>query len=263
MLSRMRCIRLRVRGRFSKATRHWRIGTRRTTAAAVPATATPDLPRQLALWVADLGSYRLPPKFRKPRTKRQSRAERARRKGKQYALRMRIREARKVDFRHRASVEDAGNTEAWSIQAQKKLHYQLLISSLEALRGHTVNRSPRSAEVWMWVNRKGTDHPFAFETCVAIAGEIDPEYRGADPDVLRAGLKRLLKAYGGEPPHAGVLKAGIEAAEAGDPDAIAWVLSDQTTALSFAECCDALGFIPNEARQQLVLPTTTAIQAMA
>lgn len=266
MLKSMHIRRPSVRGRFRKATRTWSVSPRRRTSTAISDRVHQVVHQalQLALFCQDFGSYQLPRKFARKRSKRQSRRDRMRRRGKQYKLQIRTRVSpRLIDFRHRSGVEEEGNECKWSDLAQRVLHYHLLFESLETLKTHIQAKSARIAEIWRWIMRKGSNEPFAFETCVAIAGQFDPEYIGADPDILRLGLQRIVRrVYEFEVPHADVLRAGIQAAESGDTDAIAWVLSDQTTPLSFCECCDALGFEPDEARMQVQLPTT-AILAVA
>ena len=267
MLTGMHIRRPLVRGRFRLSTRSWGISPRRRITTAITERIHKAVAQavQLALFHLDFGSYQLPAKFnRTKRRKKQSRTERLRRRGKQYRLAMRTRTApRVVEFRHRASVEDDVNTFTWAKSAQRMLHYHLLMESLDALKAHIHARSVRAAEIWRWIARRGNNEPFAFDTCVRMAAALDPDYSGCDPDTLRNALERILrKTYGVQLPHADVLRAGIKDAEEGNPDAIAWVLSEHDAPLSFCECCDALGFDPVEARTQIRIPAT-AYRAIA
>jgi hypothetical protein len=247
-----------LRGRFSMRTRSWGISPKRRVIATpmekLKGVVTKAM--QLGLFNIDLGNYQVPVKFRRKRIKRNSRLARLRRRGHQYALQMRTRKTdRQVAFRNRASPEEPGNAFTWDKAMQYVLHHDLLIKSLRALRQLCEIKSPKAAEIWRWMSRKGENEPFAFETCVAVAGMIDPDYAGADPDVIRNGIRLLIrKTYNVQMPHPDVLRQGIDAAESGDPDAIAWCQSDVDAALSFVECCEALGFDADETRAQIFFP---------
>lgn len=179
-------------------------------------------------------------------------------KGLQYRLKIPTRlTPRKIAVRNHAAKEDDRNDFTWSSDSVIALHSVLLKESLETLKGLCEKRSVRAAEIVAWIERAAPNEPFSFETCCRYFNlELDGESIGAqDPEVLRSMTRMWIKkAYGAEMPHAQVLRQGLMEAEAGDEEAIQWVLSDVVAPLSFVTCCDSLGFDPEDAREQIRLP---------
>ena len=190
-------------------------------------------------------------------------------KGLQYKLQMRVRKVdRKISFHHKATKEShLGNDEVWSDKAIRCLHYVLLMDSILSLKSLGEIRSEDAAEILLWMDREG-DGSFSFDTCVYVAGQlsVDPSFRnpfpnldldfiGLEPERLRYQLKKIIrKNFGSLPPHAGLLKRGIKAAESGDQDALQWVLSDTEDSMGFSACCTALGFEAREVRDLICVP---------
>lgn len=257
---------------FRRASRRWVIKPQQHRRAATPAPPAPAVPAQLDFFGFTNSTlvYQIQPKFRRKRKSKR------RGKGLQYKMQLRIRAAeRKLAFRSKAPKEHTlQNEEVWSDDDIRRLHFVLLVGTLITLRDHAEIDSVRAAEIWTWIERKGMGD-FTFDACVAIAGElsVDPSFRnpfpevdvdflGADPDALRTVAKHLVRKNFGElPPHAGLLRRGIRAAEAGDPDAIEWCLADASDPLGFVSCCDALGFETEDVRSQIDLPTITSTDA--
>lgn len=149
----------------------------------------------------------------------------------------------------------------WTEIGIRKLHYILLTQSISTLKELAEDNSSKAAEIWAWVEKTGHDEDFSFDTCVAIAGEFDIEYANMDPELLRNSLQRiLLKQYRAEFPHAKLLKEGILNAETGHQDAIEWVISDSDAPLSFNDCCKALGFNPDKAREEIYIDPIDLLQ---
>jgi len=256
-----------ARRRFRRASQTWVIKPHQqnSVSAASPAPATPTQLDFFGFTNSTL-VYQIRPKFKR-KLKRRG-------KGLQYKMLLRIRNAeRKLAFRSKASKEHAlRNDEAWSDNDIRRLHYILLVGTLITLRDHAEIDSVRAAEIWTWIERRGMGD-FTFDACVAIAGElsvdpafrnpfpeVDVDFRGADPEGLRALAKHLVrKNFGALPPHAGLLRRGIRAAETGDPDAIEWCLADASDPLGFVSCCDALGFEPESVRSQIDLPVNASM----
>lgn len=211
--------------------------------------AQPKRLEQLPLFL-DLAVYEMQPKFRRRPRKR----SKAKPPGLQYKIKLRIREReRKIAFKPKLAKDEIGDTpETFSHHAAKKLHWVLLTESLEELRECAIVRSGRVAEILQWIMRRDCDEPFAFETCLAIAGEFEPELRGAEPDVVRRSiLQEIQQHYGGVPPHRDLLRHAIIDSDYGSADALAWMQSNDESDLSFVSCCEAMGFSPVEARRQL------------
>lgn len=172
----------------------------------------------------------------------------------QYDLRLRVLKNERVKAFNTRIHELDTNDFVWTEQGIRKLHYILLTETIKEIKDHADLKSSKAAEMWYWIEREGHDEDFAFDTCVAIAGEFDPEYVNMDPEVLRNGIKRiLLNNFKAEFPHAKLLKKGIHDAEAGIQDAIEWVISDSEEPLSFNDCCQSLGFDPEKARQEITI----------
>lgn len=184
-------------------------------------------------------------------------------KGLQYKLKMEIREKeRKLRFARKAPKEVGGNTEHFPMAQIRRMHAFVLRDALDYLRECLEVGSAKASEVWEWMSRPGTEEPFAFETCLRISSdypeifdELGEEFLQMDPDEVRKVFGNVIrKRFGAVFPHARLLKeALVEAEYVGNPDAIRWIMSDATTPLSFVDCCDALGFDPEEARQAAVI----------
>lgn len=172
---------------------------------------------------------------------------------------------RKIAFRHREH-EAATSGLRLGDEAVAQCHTALLRKSLDSLKAHCEKRSLKAAEIVAWINRRKPDEPFSFETCCAVYREVDEDgdtIGPFDPEVLRTQVRLLIKrAFGAELPHADVLRQGILDAEAGDDDAVEWILSNRSGPLSFVECCKAIGFRPDAAREQIAIgqycPTATS-----
>ena len=107
--------------------------------------------------------------------------------------------------------------------------------------------SSRIAEIVAWANRRFTEDPFSFEDACRAAG--------VHPDIQRDNLIETLKELYGETfDHYRILRNNVIDAEAGNPQAVDWVLSDSDVAKSFNDCCRALGFNPRKARPQVMIP---------
>lgn len=226
------------------------IASSRPYGQAVPeTTADPGTVTQLLLF-AEAGG-----KVKRQRSKRlRKRAVR----GLQYRLKIPTRlTPRKIACRLHAAKEEDGNEFLWTMPVARQLHTILLREALESLKGLCEKRSARAAEIMYWIERDACEEPFSFESCCRHFNlDVDGESIGPqDPEVLRNMTRAWIKkAYGAELPHASVLRQGVIDAEAGDEEAIQWVLSDVEAPLSFTVCCDALGFDPEEAREQILLP---------
>lgn len=151
-------------------------------------------------------------------------------------------------------TEVEANDIVWTKKGIRQLHYVLLTQSIATIKEHIEIKSSKAAEIWAWIEKEGYEEDFSFDTCVAIAGEFDPEYANMDPELLRSSLRRILiKQFGVEFPHANLLKKGIKDAESGNQDAIEWVISDSEEPLSFIDCCESLGFNPEKAREEIYI----------
>ncbi|MHB8742816.1 MAG: hypothetical protein ACYC9L_06775 [Sulfuricaulis sp.] len=187
------------------------------------------------------------------------RKKRTRGRGLQYRIKLHLRKTdRKIAFRTRFVDRDRGNDCTWCEEQAIALHSILLDESLETLKSHCERKSPRAAEIVAWIERKLPDEPFSFEACCHFYRRLnaDDEVVGPlDPEELRNLVRNLIRTtFRATLPHAKVLRKGIEEAEAGNQEAIEWVLSDVAAPLSFSACCDALGFDVELARQEIVLP---------
>jgi len=179
-------------------------------------------------------------------------------RGLQYRIKLMLRKTdRKIAFRNRITDDEPGNAFAWEDPRIVRLHTFMLDEALETLRNHCERASPRAAEIIAWVDRRLPDEPFSFETCCSLYHKVDDdgEVLGPfDPDIVRPMVhQQIRQAFHAVLPHAKVLRKGIEEAEAGNEEAIEWVLSDSVEPLSFSSCCDALGFDVEFARQEIVL----------
>lgn len=222
--------------------------------------AQPKRLEQLPLFL-DLAVYEMQPKFARRRKRRKTKPA-----GLQYKIKLRIRESdRKIAFKPKLPKDVIGeHPETFTTQAAKKLHWVLLTESLEELRECAIVRSGRVAEILQWIMRRDCDEPFAFETCLAIAGEFEPELRGAEPDVVRRSiLQEIQQHYGGVPPHRDLLRHAIIDADYGSADALAWMQSNDAGDLSFVNCCEAMGFTAPEARRQLGITAAQETQPAA
>lgn len=220
----------------------------------IPAQSSPKRLEQLPLF-DDLAVYEMAPKFSRRKPRKRSKKKPV---GLQYKIKLRFLN-RKIAFKPKLPKDVIGdNPESFSTQGAKKLHWILLLESLKELRECAIVRSGRVAEILQWFLRRDCSEPFAFETCLAIAGEFDEEYRGADPDVFRRSLlKEIQQDYGGVPPHRDLLRHAIIDCDYGSADALAWMQSNDDSELSFVDCCEAMGFTAPEARRQLGI---TAVQ---
>lgn len=149
---------------------------------------------------------------------------------------------------HSVTFESSGNTENWRDIDIDQLAVWLLERTLEEVLHSERKQSSKVAEIVAWIERRFDDEsPFNFELCARLSG--------CDPDELREQvMARIEQAHGTTYPHYQVLRCGVIDAEAGDPDAARWVMSDTTGPLSFVDCCKALGFDPKKARQEIHLP---------
>lgn len=191
-------------------------------------------------------------------------------RGLQYAIRLEVRKTeRKLRFARKAAREVGGNTEHFPMRWIRRLHAWVLRDALDYLRECLEVGSSKAAEVWAWIDRRGTDEEFSFETCLRIASEypeifddLGEEFLQMDPDVVRQLFaNQIRQRFGAVFPHRQLLKAAIVDAEMlGDENAIRWITSSADTPLSFVDCCTALGFDPQEARQSISLPQAVTPQ---
>jgi len=190
------------------------------------------------------------PKFNR-RTKKTKKKRSHVKKGLQYKIELRVRKTeRQVEYRPKDNTDHRlSNTEAdtWSPQGLVKLYQALLTESISTAKRRDDLSWSSHAEIWLWIERRDTADPFSFIRCC--------EYSNVDPDILRPMLKRLLNH---NTPHIDLLRRSIKAAEAGDPDAIEWCLSDDDGPLTFTDACRAAGFQVNKARTELRLPVPAA-----
>ena len=202
----------------------------------------------------------------KAKRNRQPKPKGKRVKGCQYRLKLSFRATpRKIAYRAHARKEEEVNGYTWSDDGMYRLHSILLDESLQTLRAMCERKSVRAAEIIAWMFRGNPSETFSFEECCRLFKMELPDPENGelvdvgqqDPDVLRNQARLWIKkAYGAELPHAKVLRQAILDAEAGNEDAIAWILSDQEAPLSFRECVDALGFDAEDARKEVKLQTT-------
>lgn len=193
-------------------------------------------------------------KKQKAKKKKKKKKRVHRKVGLQYKIELRVRLTdRKVDYRHKDNMDHRlQNTEArkWSVMGIVKLHQALLVESIRTAKRCDDLSLHSHAEIWYWINRLNPEDPFSFIRCC--------EYSNVDPDVMRPMLKRLLSH---NMPHIDLLLQSIQAAEAGDADAIQWCLSDAEGPLTFTDTCNAAGFTAAKARTELRLPVNTVHQA--
>lgn len=188
-----------------------------------------------------------------PKFNRRSRSSKKKRshvkKGLQYKIELRVRKTeRQVEYRPKDNTDHRlinNEAETWSPQGLVKLYKALLTESISTAKRRDDLSWSSHAEIWLWIERRDTKDPFSFIRCC--------EYSNVDPDILRPMLKRLLNH---NTPHIDLLRRSIKAAEAGDPDAIEWCLSDDDGPLTFTDACRAAGFQVNKARTELRLPVT-------
>jgi hypothetical protein len=170
-----------------------------------------------------------------------------RKKGLQYKIKLRIRGSDRVkEYRPKDTMDHKlvnDETGSWSNAGILKLHRSLLIESIAQAKRCDDLEFATHAEIWKWINCNDADEPFSFIRCCEVSD--------VDPDIMRPMLKRLL---GHALPHIDLLRRSILAAEAGDPDAIEWCLSDEKGPLTFSDTCRAAGFSVKQARQELRLP---------
>lgn len=170
-----------------------------------------------------------------------------RKKGLQYKIKLRIRGSDRVkEYRPKDTMDHKlvnDETGSWSNQGILKLYRALLTESLSQAKRCEDLEFATHAEIWKWIECSDADEPFSFIRCCEVSG--------VDPDIMRPMIKRLL----GDPlPHIDLLRRSIIAAEAGNPDAIEWCLSDAKGPLTFSDTCRAAGFSVKQARMELRLP---------
>lgn len=246
-----------------------------TPSIAPPAPPKPALPRNLDLFwfdglddananlLSELKAERIRYACQQRNAKRR---QRERVKGLQYKMRLEVRKTeRKLRFARKAAREIGGNTEHFPMRWIRRLHAWVLRDALDHLRECLEVGSSRAAEVWAWIERPGTEDEFSFETCLRIASEfpevfddLGEEFLQMDPDEVRKVFGAVVrKRFGAVFPHRRLLKEAIVEAElCGNEDAIRWITSTADTPLSFVDCCNALGFDPDDARQSILLPHT-------
>jgi len=191
-------------------------------------------------------------------------------KGLQYKLKMEVRATeRKLRFARKAAREVGGNTEHFPTRWIRRLHAWVLRDALDYLKECLEVGSSKAAEVWAWMERRGMEEEFSFDTCLRVASEfpeifddLGEEFLQMDPDTVRQLFAHQVRQrFGAVFPHRRLLKEAIVEAEmVGNPDAIRWIQSDADTPLSFVDCCNALGFDPKEARASIVLPQPEALE---
>jgi len=239
---------------FRSRSRSWALRiTRRIRSATEPAALVSGAKRLAATQLDLFGLldvteiYQAKPRF----SSRRSKSKRSHKKqGKQYTIRLRIREKERVkEFRRKDNMDHRlvnDETASWSNDGILQLHRALLTESIANAKRCDDLSFETHAEIWMWINCNNADDPFSFIRCC--------EVEGVDPDILRPMLKRLLDH---NMPHIDLLRRSILAAEAGDPDAIEWCLSDAKGPLTFTDTCRAAGFKVVNARKELRLPVFT------
>lgn len=179
-----------------------------------------------------------------------------RKKGLQYKIKLRIRGSDRVkEYRHKDTMDHKlvnDETGSWSNKGILKLYRSLLIESIAQAKRCDDLEFATHAEIWEWINCNSADEPFSFIRCCEVSD--------VDPDIMRPMLKRLL---GHAMPHIDLLRRSILAAEAGDPDAIEWCLSDVKGPLTFTDTCRAAGFTVKQARKELRLPVVHEAASIA
>lgn len=212
----------------------------------------PTVDCQLDLFGLDevIEIYQAQPKFARQgkRKKRKSKKRAHRKAGLQYKIELRIRKTdRQVQYRPKDNVDHKltadSEVRSWSSEGVIKLYKGLLVESLKTAKERDRLSLQTHAEIWYWINRKNAEEPFSFIRCC--------EYSGVDPDIMRPMLRRELTH---DMPHIDLLRTSVVAAEAGDPDAIEWCLSDTDGPLTFVDTCRAAGFDASKARTELRLP---------
>lgn len=199
------------------------------------------------------------PRSSSPRKRKRKCKGKGKARGLQYRIQLMVRKTpRKIGFKPRVVDDEPGNDFEWGHDHMIALHTSVLTDAIETIRNCCEKHSPEAAIEMAWIERKGRELPFAFETCCEL-------FQGEDgsgcpigvlnPDVLRHQLRELIrKAFGTDLPHRRLLRAGIKATEDGDTPAAEWVMSNSSEPLSFPSCCTALGFDPDEARQVIRWP---------
>lgn len=253
--------------RFSRKARNFRISHRlpRPTvmeSAPQPAPVKPHVPDLFGPIGMPNESLTLKSKYGSKRKRKSKRKP----KGLQYKLQFwkGVQGERKLKFKTKVCEVGQTNDYDWSEAEYRLILGQLVEDCIKEIKDLGIKESLRIAEIIHWMHRSNTDDPFNFELACALAAEVDEDADGfkkilaitpLDPDDMRVRVLNLIrKLYGGTFPHAAVLRNGIIDAEYGDPDAIAWVLSDASTAFSFRECCEALDFDHEKARECVLLP---------
>ena len=255
----------RIPRRFSNRTRSFTMGRRIShpvraeinhQEAPAPQPSLIDLFPATLLQVDQL---RLRDKYGSRRKAKKSSKKRKKAKGLQYKLQywkgVRDKE-RERKFTKQTRDSHESNDFVWTNDLIFTIVSNLVEVTLKEVKDRSIKDSATIAEAVAWIERRFDDSPFNFEMCCRFAG--------LDPELIREHFQAILKSrHGCEFPHYRVLRNGVIDAEAGDPDAIEWVLSEATTPLSFVDCCRALSFNPFKARAELLLPIVdTSMEAM-
>lgn len=233
----------RSRGRIQRFTQ----AKAATLSPAMPA-ATPTIPLQIGLFgglEVDATKLKIKPRF--VRKKRPKNAK----KMVQYKIPYwkGVKGERKRDMKGRLH-EQAGN-DSDVFEMTDDGYTQFMVRILEYLPKELTalgsRDSNRIAEIVAWIDRRFTDDPFSFEQCCNAAGVHPDNQRDNVLDVIN-------ELYGESFNHYRILRNNVIDAEAGDQRGVDWVLSKSDVAKSFNDCCRALGFNPDKARSEILIP---------
>ncbi|WP_440986290.1 hypothetical protein ACQHIH_21555 (plasmid) [Xanthomonas sontii] len=177
-----------------------------------------------------------------------------RKKALQYGLRMRERTSdRIVDYvakpacsRH-SEARIQGNAVSFTHDEIITVHEKLLIAFREAFANNWATGNPRCIELVLWMTAGRPNEPFSFETCCHISN--------IDPDLIKGAiLRKVRERYKHELLHYNVFRQAVMDVERGDPDALNWLNSEDTSEFSFLGLCKAFEFEPQKAKASIRIP---------
>ncbi|QRD62751.1 hypothetical protein H8Z72_23340 (plasmid) [Xanthomonas citri pv. citri] len=187
--------------------------------------------------------------------KRKKGRKKERKKALQYGLRMRERSTdRIVDYvpkpacsRH-SEARIQGNEVSFTHDEIVAVHEKLLIAFREAFANNWASGNPRCIELVLWMTANRPQDPFSFETCCYLSN--------VDPDLVKGAiLRKVRKRYTHELLHYNVFRQAIMDVERGNPEAIQWLNSEDTTEFSFLGLCKIFEFEPLKARASIRVPS--------
>ena len=196
--------------------------------------------------LVDYNEFRVKLKYSR---RKKSRAEK--KKVVQYKMRywQGVKGVRKIARRSRLYEDQANDVNVidWSASSYTAFLINMLDYIPREIAELAQVSSNRIAEIVTWINRKWCDEPFSFDECCR-AISVNPEEKREQL------LETIEELFGSRFDHYRILRNSIIDAESGDSRAIDWVLSQSNVRYTFNDCCRALGFKPDKARAEVILP---------